>query len=784
MILALDAVTSGSGMRAFPPLLLHGPAAFRRALLIYAAAVAGVALVARAATIAIGLPDWVVPGTLIIMALGLPAILFTGYVQHVTRRALTATPTFTPGGGEQPPGTMTTIALRASPHVSWRRTTRAGVYALGAFAALIIGFMAMRASGIGPAGSLLASGKLSQRDALLIADFDVSRTDSSVGRVVAEGVRANLSQSSSITLFSPANVSAALRRMQRDPATHIDAALARQIAAREGLKAIVTGDVTGLGGGFIIALRLVSADSGNVLASYQATVDGPSGLIDGVDQVTRKLRGKIGESLKSGQGSPPLAQVTTASYDALRAYTEGARAFDAEHDFQKAIPLLRQAVTIDTGFATAWRKLGTAYANAGYPQSIVDSAVTRAFELRARLTDNERYLTEGYYYLVGQGHDREKAITAYEALLAHGDTAYAANNLGVIYSDRRDWARAESYFRMSLRKQPGNMIPLPNLVGVLMTEGKRAAADSFIAVGLQQLPNNPPLLEASIGRHYLAGDYARAEQLMDSLDRATTSPDVRMAMRWDLGWLAVMRGRIAEGERRLREARGMMREQGIAGPAIADSIELVRLDLWIRGQQRERAAARLDSAVAALPLAALPEQDRPYPDLAAVYAMAERPDRARAVLAQLERISDTAFLRSRQPAVHSALAEIAIAEKRPLDAVSEFRSADRAPDGPVKGDPLVVLFQLGRAFDVANEPDSAIAMYEQYLDTPFADRLGDDALMLAGAHKRLGELYEAKGERGPAAKHYAAFVELWRDADPELQGAVAEAKRRLAGLGE
>jgi hypothetical protein len=148
---------------------------------------------------------------------------------------------------------MATIALKASPHVSWKRTTRGGLYALGGFVALIIGFMVMRAFGIGPAGSLFAAGKLSQRDVVLVSDFNVSRADSSVASVVAEGVRANLAESRSIKLFNPTTVAAALRRMQLPPTSRLDLALARQLAVREGVKAIVTGDVTGLGNGFVIA---------------------------------------------------------------------------------------------------------------------------------------------------------------------------------------------------------------------------------------------------------------------------------------------------------------------------------------------------------------------------------------------------------------------------------------------------------------------------------------------------------------------------------------------------
>ncbi|HEY5086409.1 MAG TPA: serine/threonine-protein kinase, partial [Gemmatimonadaceae bacterium] len=155
VIVALNVATSGWGVPALPPVLLQGPGAFRRALIGYVVAVIIVAVVVRAATITIGLPDWVMPGALAVMALGLPVILFTGYVQRVTRRALMTTPAITPGGGhEVQHGTMATIALRASQHVSWQRTTRGGVYSLGVFGTLVVAYMVMRAFGIGPPGSL------------------------------------------------------------------------------------------------------------------------------------------------------------------------------------------------------------------------------------------------------------------------------------------------------------------------------------------------------------------------------------------------------------------------------------------------------------------------------------------------------------------------------------------------------------------------------------------------------------------------------------------------------
>jgi len=782
VITALNSVTSGSGMPALPPVLLHGPQAFRRALGLYVVAVISVAAIAKAATVTIGLPSWVLPGSLIVMALGLPVILFTGYVQSVARRALVATPALTPGGGTAPQGTMATIALKASPHVSWRRTTRGGLYALGGFVALIIAFMVLRAFGIGPVGSLLASGKLSQRDLVLVSDFGVSRADSSVASVVAEGVRANLGESRSVKLFNPASIGASLRRMQLPPTSKIDLALARQLALREGVKAIVTGDVTGIGNGFVIALRLVAADSGTVLASFQTTVDGPSTLVAGVDELTRKLRGKIGESLKSVQASPPLEQVSTSSYEALKAYSEGARAFDIEHDFQKAIPLFRRAVTIDTGFAMAWRKLGTAMNNAFYPASAADSAVTKAYQLRSRLPENERYLAEGYYFQRGPGHDRQRAIAAYQALLDRGDTSYAANNLAVAYGTMHDFAKAESLYRMAIRANPDNTIPIPNVLNVLIAEGKKAATDSFMAIEERRLQSNSAYAYHLIIRAHVDGSEGRAEHLADSIHGASKIMNTKAAASYFGAQLAATHGRLAEAERRYRQLAVENNEIGNAGPPIGDSITFVEYDAWLRNQPG-RAAARLDNALAVHPLASIPERDRPYPYLARTYAVAGRPDRARAILAQFAQIKDTALYRSRQWRVHEVLGEIALVEKRYADALAEFKRAAVDADGrPSSEDAVTVHFNLGRAFDLLNQPDSAIAELEAAVSEPYFDRLDSDPVILAGSHKRLGELYDAKGDRERAISHLSKFIELWKNADPDLQPAVADAKRRLAKL--
>ena len=313
-----------------------------RALGVYALAFGGVAIVARAAIIAIGLPDWVFSGSLIVMALGLPVILLTAYAQYVAHRMATSTPTYTPGGtpslGMQ--GTMATLAIKASPHISWKRTTRGGMIALGAFVVLVAGFMILRMLGIGPAGSLMAAGKLSASDKVLVAAFDAPAADSSLGSTIAEAVRTNLAQSHAVRVVTTSAIVAALEQMQRPNTTRVDFETAREIAQRTGVKAVVAGSIVPAGTGYIISARLVAAETGDELASHRESAKDAGDLIPAVDRLTKALRGRIGESLKEVREAPRFDQVSTASIGALKSYAAGLRANDIQGDFRRRGPVV------------------------------------------------------------------------------------------------------------------------------------------------------------------------------------------------------------------------------------------------------------------------------------------------------------------------------------------------------------------------------------------------------------------------------------------------------------
>jgi tetratricopeptide (TPR) repeat protein len=782
----LDTITSGSGMSAMPPVLLGGPGMFRKALAVYAAAFAAVAILAKAAIVGIGLPDWVFPGSLVVMALGLPVVLWTGYVQRVTRRALTMTPTYTPGGTPAlAHGTMATMALRAAPRMSWYKTARGGMYAFGTFIVIIAAFMGMRAFGIGPFGSLIATGAFKERDRVIITDFTVSSGDAALGRVVADAIRAGLADSRVFTLVTPAEIAAALQRMQQESTARIDLALARQVALREGVKAIVDGDVTLVGSSYIVAARLVTADSGRELASYRGTAKGSDAIINVADDLSRKLRGKAGESLRKVQGTPALAYASTSSLDALRKYSEGMRANDAERDYPKAIRLLREAVALDSNFAEGWRKLAVAIRNSGtFAPSIGDSAITRAYQLRDRMTERERDAVLAYYYQRSPGYDRAKAVATYERMLARGDSQVALNNLATLYRERRVYAKAESLFKADIARQPAAQNAWGNLILVLRDQGKFQEADSLIAVARVRFPGSSSFNQAAIELMAYQGRY---DEVAKALDSAQKAGDPRTP-----GWAAGSRARAAAFAGRLREARAQGQQSRALNEAAGRAVPPVfragtNLDDVIdAGLPFDAELKAFDDALAAGDFESKPVVDRPYLYFAEMNAKAGRVDRAKMYLGKYDAtVRDTALRRWNTPDVQHAQARVATAERRWKEAATLLRQSDRKPDGPNGDCAECVQMDLIQLFATAGMADSALAVYEEYRRSPMGSRKrqGPDLNVGAPLMEALAKMYDAKGDTENATRLYGDFVESWKGADAELQPRVAAAKERLKKLG-
>ena len=782
----LDNVTT-SGSSSAASLALLGPRLpLAKALSIWAAVSGVVVLTTWAATEVIGLPDWALAGATGVMFAGLPAILGTWWVQRTARRIATVTPARTDTGSRAPVGTMATFALKASPHVSWTRTWRAGAVAVGAFILLVAGFMVSRAMGIGPAGSLIGKGTFGANETIVVADFRPPAGDTLLGATLGEALRTDLAQSANLRVLSRAATREILQRMLRSAESAVPFEVAREIATREGAKAVVDGEVARLGSTYILSARLVSALDGAELATFRETAAGDDELIAAVGALSRDIRERVGESLKGIRESTPVERVTTPSLAALRKYMEGVNAEEQGGEDERAMQAYEAAIALDSGFAMAWRKLSVVISNNGLGYDRAIRALTEAWKHRDRLSDEERAITEGTYYTYGPEPDAAKALAAYEQLLARDSTNRTAliNAGGIYQTTFRRYDRSAALFRLSNQASP-SPLGYMNLQNALINSGASAAAvDSVEQEFRQRFPGNTMLWETKALALWAHGRLDSVEALARSVRRtARTSRQEQQS----LGWLRA----VTSIQGRSREHLDLATELAVAsyraanpGASSAEVSAQAAMQIALEnathaimfGGDEARARAFLRQATSKAVVEALPAADRNWPDLATVAALAGD--------AESGRVVEEGYMRDLLPVDASRIvweprvkAAAAIAAGRWDEGLSGLARIAKVQAVPYLED----AFLGAIAHDRAGRPDSAIVWYERAVSRSSSERLGA-GLFWPAIHRRLGELHDKQGNVAKAIEHYEWFADKWKNADPEHQATVRAVRERAAAL--
>jgi len=730
-----------------------------RVATLFGFAALGVLTLAYLLVHALGLPDWAFAGAVGLAAAGLPIMLWTGVIER--RRALAGST----GRAAVPAGVQRWF--------TWRRALFGGAAAFGLLGLCTGVYMAMRLLGIGPVGTLVASGVLAQRDRLVLADFENRTPDSTLGPSLTEALRVDLTQSPVVRLLDAARIGAALGRMGRAAGTPLDLAAARDLAQREGAKAVVHGQIDRVGRGYVLSAELVSAADGAVLVALRENANDDGAIIDAVDRLSGNLRERIGESLKTIRASEPLEQVTTGSLEALRKYSQAVKANDAGQ-FARAVSLLEGAASLDTTFAMAHRKLAVVLYNTGAAPSRVAEAATKAFRHRDRLTPLERYLAEAFYYYRAE-FDLSKVESAYRSALELDPENYVAlNNLALELNDRRRFAEAESLALRGIAVVP-NAVLYVNATTAQVAQGKLAEAARTVQSLAARAPKSPLTFFLRAGLAEARRDFDSAQVIVQ--EQAHLAPDLssQEEAAYGLAFLSLVRGRVAQAEAQFRKAMAIDEQLGQPGSYLKGVVELAMIDVRYRNAPGA-ALRRLEEGLRRHVLDSIPAEDRPYLALAWLCAEAGRPERGRQLLAEYEATVPEAF-RRREPIRHGAAAAVALAEGRVQDAISAYRAWYDQDRCAVCG-----LFDLARAYERAGERDSALAVYERAVTTPGLTRFFEEATTLGPTYKRLGELYEERGQLDKARDYYGRFVDLWKDADAELQPVVRDVRQRLAKL--
>lgn len=733
-----------------------------------------------------GLPDWVQPFALVLLLIGLPIVLATAFVQEGTSgrpesgAALAAPDPATAAGESPPPETAAGGAGTSRRHrlFTWRNALIGGGVAFLVLALAVGGYYALRNVGFSPLATLRAQGVLDARDEILLADFASQSGDSTLAPVVTQALRVDLGNSAFLTLTEASRIASVLERMGRtDAALPEDIAL--EAATREGIKAVLTGDVSRLGPGHVLTARIIEPATGNTLASFRSVARNDEELIDAIDGLSAAIRSKAGESLRSVARSQPLRAVTTGSLEALRLYSRAVDVSD-RGDAIASIPLLERAIEEDPEFAMAHRKLAVELSNIGRSPERARAAATRAYELRTRLTEKERHLADAYYFdrVVGE---TDRAIQAYEALLAlDPEDGTALNNLGLAYLQEGRYEDAERILRRAIR-DTDLASPFANLYRLLWITGREDEISALLDTLAARLPGSMQLAGLRSGAHHLRRDWEAAHAYDEPLASADELPaELRGYVNVLLASADLGLGRLEEARRHWAEARRLAARSAEPERALLGAATVQAVNEVIATRDTARAASLLEEALAGVEAADLPPTDAFT--AAATLAFAGLPDRgARLADAAAANVPperrDEAYEQSWR--LHRFAQ--AMARGRYEEAESAIREMRAVPPGcdDVRCDGA---FELGLALEAAGRTEEAIAAFELHLDGATDDYAALDAAATGVALERLVYLYSRSGRAQEARARLARMAEMWGAGDEPLASRVRDARRAIGSL--
>jgi eukaryotic-like serine/threonine-protein kinase len=741
-----------------------------------------------------GLPDWVAPSALSLLVVGLPIVVATALVQDgAPGAAPPPEPGPAPGPEPGPDGDGRTGPIAEtghgtpgstpSPsflqrHLTWRKALLGGVAAFALLGVAVTGYFVMRVAGIGPVASLVAQGAIEEGDLVLLADFDNSTNDPALSATVTGALRTDLASSPILTLVPDPRVRGALERMGRDPATPLDGELAMEVAVREGLKAVLDGAISPAGSGFILTATLRAAEDGRILAPFRRTARSEDDLIDAIDDLSRDIRERAGESLRMIRAAPRLSQVTTSSLPALQRYAEGERLFD-RGDEMAAIARLEQAVALDPDFAMAWRKLAVALGNLSLQDERRLEAITRAYDLRHRLTEKERYLAEALYFGRAE-EDVEQERRAYEnVLLLDPNDPAGLNNLALIYSGERRYDRAEELYRRALANRDASSgVNFQNLASNLVYQGRLDEAMEVVAEFEAHIPDDPRLALAGFWPHILGGDPGEAERFALRLaDDRDAPPSRRRTGLRSLTLAYTIMGRLADADRRARELRSLVMDEFGAAGVQADMTNrtgvlasILEDEVLVARMMRE---LREEGLRAGVPVGAML-----LPVHTTIHFNREDASGLEEVLEMWPAAFEDGVPEQAQASLDFYRTWLDGGRDDPEAMLEALELLEERTDCQLRncyGD------WRARFLEKAGRPGEALDEWKRLRRTVQTNWIYSLALR-PRVYEETARLAEELGDREAAVEAYQGLIELWADADPEFQPRVRAARERVAAL--
>jgi tetratricopeptide (TPR) repeat protein/predicted Ser/Thr protein kinase len=610
---------------------------------------------------------------------------------------------------------------------------------------------------------------LGEKDTIVLADFVNTTGDSVFDDTLKQALAVQLEQSPYLNILSERKVAATLRLMGRSPDQPITGEVARELCQRVGSKAMLAGSIASLGNQYVIGLNAINCGTGDALVKEQAQAVGKEDVLKALGKATTDIRSKLGESLGSVQKfATPVEEATTSSLEALKAYSAGQKTWRQKGD-AAAVPFYKQAIELDPNFPLAYAALAVRYANLGQA-TLASEAARKAYELRERVSEREKYRIGAFYYSNTIG-ELEKSNQVYELWKQSYPRDYLPHaNLGNNYMWSGQWEKALPETQEALRLEPNSATTNFNLAATYLALNRLEEArttleqaqarklDSyFLRVEIYQaafLRNDEAAMQQQLA--WAAGRSGEEDWLL-SAQSDTEAYFGRLSKAREFSQRAVESARRADAKETtaLWQAYAALREAELDYPSSARQSALAALAL-VPGRDVKSVAAlalaRAGDAAQAQKLAASLNKDFPLNTIVQGY--------------WLPAIRAATELNSQNKA-NAAKAKI-------IELLQPAATYELGQSQPFVVGMMYPVYLRGQAYLLAGKSKEAAAEFQKIVD-----HRGIVLNFPLGALARLGlaRAYALQGESAKARAAYEEFLTLWKDADPDiplLQQAKAE----------
>ena len=609
--------------------------------------------------------------------------------------------------------------------------------------------------------------RLTDKDTIILADFDNKTGDSVFDDTLKQGLSVALEQSPFLNLLSDQRVNETLKLMGRPAGDRLTAAITQEVCQRTGSAAMLTGSIAPLGRQYVVGLKAVVCATGDVLAQAQEQAADKEAVLKALDHTAVSIRNKLGESLSSVQKyATPVEAATTPSLEAFNAYSLGIKAAGRK-EASASLPFLERAVALDPSFAMAYSWIGIIYHGCNQGGKGAEYA-RRAYALREKVSDRERLTIEATYYIDTTGELEKAAQTLEVWQQTYPRDPLPRQMLGFIFTLLGNWEKVLEGFGEAQRLNPDWSGSYVGLAVAYIALNRLDEAEAVYKQVEERKLENALLLQAHYWSAFLKGDDKQMAQLVSAAIGKPGVEDLLLATQADTeGWYGKLKNAHELTGRAIDAAQHNDARESAGGYQVGAALREV--------EAGNRELARAD-ATAALKLA----PNRDVRAMAAV-ALARAGDTAEAD--RLAAKLDTAFpldIMVQRYWLPTIRAGVALGRNEPNRAIELLK----VPNAIELSEPSQLTIALcpaylrGEAYLTLRDGHRAAAEFQMFIDYR-----GLVINFPWGALARLGlaRAYVLQGDKVKARAAYQDFLTIWKDADPDLP-ALKAAKAEYAKL--